>query len=148
MSIKRPLNHITEHMEELSIFSLPKAVDGVEGQDVCGETSRDVLDDDVPSLQFSSHTPSSSKYEEAEKITGRRSSLQNLVQGQPNEALIRDLHLDKDSEPSQFLKRTSNQFAEVCKGQYRVISFYELQKSPILERTSGTQSTGGALVTP
>ncbi|KAH6653092.1 hypothetical protein BKA67DRAFT_536788 [Truncatella angustata] len=64
----------------------------------------------------------------------RNEQLHSLVQGQPNEALIRDLLVDRDTEPSTFLKRVSSQFAECCKGQYPVISFYELQHSPVVEK--------------
>lgn len=63
----------------------------------------------------------------------RNEQLLSLVNGQPNAALIRDLLVDQDTEPSTFLKRISSQFAESCKGQYPVISFYELKPSPIIQ---------------
>lgn len=59
--------------------------------------------------------------------------MKSIIQGQPNEALIRDLTVDNDSEPSTFLKRISNQFSECCKGQYQVIAFFERQLSPTVQ---------------
>ncbi|KAI0125986.1 hypothetical protein BJ170DRAFT_633363 [Xylariales sp. AK1849] len=64
----------------------------------------------------------------------RNEQLLGIVKGQPDEALIRDLKVDQDSEPSSFLERISSQFAECCKGRFRVISFYELKHSPTVER--------------
>ena len=59
--------------------------------------------------------------------------MRNIVEGQPNEALIRDFTVDDDSEPSTFLRRISDQFAECCKGQYQVISFFERKSSPTVQ---------------
>nr|XP_036586253.1 ankyrin repeat-containing protein [Colletotrichum truncatum]KAF6796660.1 ankyrin repeat-containing protein [Colletotrichum truncatum] len=64
----------------------------------------------------------------------RNDQLRTLVEGQPNEALIQDLLVDNDSEPSTFLKRLADQFSESCKNQYRVISFFERMLSPTLMR--------------
>nr|KMM72211.1 hypothetical protein CPAG_08509 [Coccidioides posadasii RMSCC 3488] len=50
----------------------------------------------------------------------RNEQLSSIVKGQPNEGLIRDLVVDRDSEPSPFLKRISGQFSESCKGRYRI----------------------------
>jgi hypothetical protein len=62
----------------------------------------------------------------------RNDQLKTLVRGQPNEALIRDLLVDDDSEPSNFLKRLADQFSESCKGYYRVVSFFERRLSRTL----------------
>ncbi|KAJ4181106.1 hypothetical protein NW759_017203 [Fusarium solani] len=63
----------------------------------------------------------------------RNDQLKTLVRGQPNEALIHDLLVDNDSEPSAFLKRLADQFSESCKGHYRVVTFFERMLSPTLE---------------
>ncbi|KAI1157435.1 hypothetical protein F5B18DRAFT_180543 [Nemania serpens] len=96
------------------------------------------------------HASKSRRYDLSETCVGllffgvpnhglRNEQLLSLVNGQPNAALIRDLLVDQDTEPSTFLKRISSQFAESCKGQYPVISFYELKPSPIIQRqTDGT----------
>ncbi|KAK2681977.1 Alpha/beta hydrolase fold-1 [Fusarium oxysporum f. sp. vasinfectum] len=63
----------------------------------------------------------------------RNDQLRTLVRGQPNEALIHDLLVDSDSEPSTFLKRLADQFSESCKGHYRVVTFFERTLSPTLE---------------
>ncbi|ORY62117.1 uncharacterized protein BCR38DRAFT_347066 [Pseudomassariella vexata] len=77
----------------------------------------------------------------------RDNQLQSLVQGQPNEAFIHSLRLDDDTEPSPFLKRLSSDFAECCKGQYPVISYYELIKSPTVEKQpNGTLAKTGELI--
>ncbi|RBA17497.1 hypothetical protein FPRO05_11212 [Fusarium proliferatum] len=63
----------------------------------------------------------------------RNDQLRTLVRGQPNEALIHDLLVDSDSEPSAFLKRLADQFSESCKGHYKVVTFFERRLSPTLE---------------
>nr|XP_036587170.1 ankyrin repeat-containing protein [Colletotrichum truncatum]KAF6797901.1 ankyrin repeat-containing protein [Colletotrichum truncatum] len=63
----------------------------------------------------------------------RNEQLRTLVRGQPNEALIHDLLVDKESEPSTFLKRLADQFSESCQGRYRVVSFFERQLSRTIE---------------
>ncbi|RYP39571.1 hypothetical protein DL767_002119 [Monosporascus sp. MG133] len=63
----------------------------------------------------------------------RNEQLQSIVEGQPNQNLIRDLVVDSDSEPSTFLKRISNDFSDCYKGQYRVVSFYETKHSPTVQ---------------
>jgi hypothetical protein len=67
----------------------------------------------------------------------RNEQLISIVKGQPNEVLIRDLVVDNDSEPSPFLKRISDQFSECCKGQYQVVSFFELKRSPTVQVRHG-----------
>lgn len=64
------------------------------------------------------------------------------MRGQPNEALIHDLLVDNDSEPSNFLKRLGDQFSDSCKGYYRVVSFFERSLSPTIEvRSNGWSVT-------
>ncbi|CVK92445.1 uncharacterized protein FMAN_07341 [Fusarium mangiferae] len=63
----------------------------------------------------------------------RNNQLETLVHGQPNQALIHDLLVDDDSEPSNYLKRLADEFSERCKDQYRVVSFFERRHSPTLK---------------
>ncbi|KAJ5894279.1 hypothetical protein N7495_005970 [Penicillium taxi] len=63
----------------------------------------------------------------------RNEQLRTLVQGQPNKALIDNLLVDNDSEPSTFLKRLADQFSESCKDYYHVVTFFERTLSPTLE---------------
>ncbi|KAH6973907.1 hypothetical protein EDB80DRAFT_595707 [Ilyonectria destructans] len=70
----------------------------------------------------------------------RNDQLRTLVRGQPNEALIHDLLVDSDSEPSTFLKRLADQFSESCKDHYMVVTFFERRLSPTLERKTGRPS--------
>lgn len=63
----------------------------------------------------------------------RNDQLRTLVRGQPNEALIHDLLVDSDSEPSTFMQRLADQFSESCKGHYRVLTFFERAYTPTLE---------------
>ena len=73
--------------------------------------------------------------------------MKSIVEGQPNEALIRDLTVDDDSEPSTFLKRIADQFADCCKGQYQVISFFERQSSPTVQVRYVAELVKGKLLT-
>lgn len=72
--------------------------------------------------------------------------LATLVRGQPNEALISDLLVDKDSEPSRFLKRLANQFSGKCRHHYRVVSFFERRESRTL--IASAPSRVGKLLLP
>ena len=63
----------------------------------------------------------------------RNEQLQSLVYGQPNAKLVQALLVDRDSEPSDYLKRISDDFSNQCKGQYRVISFFETKHSPTVQ---------------
>ncbi|KAL8382735.1 hypothetical protein RB595_006496 [Gaeumannomyces hyphopodioides] len=73
----------------------------------------------------------------------RNDQLMTIVRGQPNESLIHDLLVDRDSEPSTFLKRLADQFSICCKGQYRVVTFFERMPSPTLKEEDGRwQKTG------
>jgi hypothetical protein len=63
----------------------------------------------------------------------RNDQLRSMVKGQPNERLINDLVVDKDSEPSPFLSSLSRRFADCSEDQgFKVISFYERKESPTL----------------
>jgi hypothetical protein len=66
----------------------------------------------------------------------RNDQLETFVRGQPNAALIHDLVVNNDSEPSTFLKRHAREFSEDCKG-YRVVTFYECKYSPTLKKQDG-----------
>ncbi len=63
----------------------------------------------------------------------RNEQLNSIVQGRPNAALVHDLVVDRDSEPSSFLKRISDEFSKCCKGQYKVVSFFESRLSPTVQ---------------
>lgn len=63
----------------------------------------------------------------------RNEQLITLVRGQPNQSLIYDLLVDRDSEPSNFLKKLGDEFSRCCKGRYRVVTFFERMLSPTLE---------------
>ncbi|KAH9903854.1 vegetative incompatibility protein HET-E-1 [Xylariomycetidae sp. FL2044] len=60
----------------------------------------------------------------------RNEQLQSLVHGRPNEKLIQALIVDRDSEPSDYLARISDDFSKQCKGEYQVVSFFETKYSP------------------
>jgi len=63
----------------------------------------------------------------------RQGHLCGIVEGRPNARLVRDLVVDKDSEPTPYLNRLGKDFAHACKGKYRVVSFFERKESPTLE---------------
>ncbi|KAK8862170.1 Protein SERAC1 [Apiospora arundinis] len=63
----------------------------------------------------------------------RNEKLASVVEGQPNQALIRALVVDDESEPSDFLGRMSDDFARCFQGRLRVISFYERRLSSTVE---------------
>ncbi|KAJ5128266.1 ankyrin repeat-containing protein, partial [Penicillium atrosanguineum] len=63
----------------------------------------------------------------------RNEQLKTIVQDQPNQALVDNLVVDNDNEPTTLLKRLTDQFAEKSKGLYRVVTFFERKYSPILE---------------
>ncbi|KAI1119812.1 hypothetical protein F5Y10DRAFT_150672 [Nemania abortiva] len=68
----------------------------------------------------------------------RYDQLSTIVQGQPNKALVESLLVDSDSEPSDYLKRISNQFSTDFEGKYSIISFYERKHTPTVEVQDGT----------
>ena len=66
----------------------------------------------------------------------RNSQLETIVEGQPNAQLVRNLVVDNDSEPSQYLKELSRKFIRCCKNEaqrYEIISYYERKLSKTLE---------------
>ncbi|WYZ39718.1 hypothetical protein EsH8_IV_000059 [Colletotrichum jinshuiense] len=69
----------------------------------------------------------------------RNDHLMTLVRGQPNESLVRDLLVDNDSEPSDFLKRLADDFSEICRGHCRVVTFSERMLSPTIELSQNGQ---------
>jgi hypothetical protein len=63
----------------------------------------------------------------------RYNQLRTIVKGQPNQALIDNLVVDNESEPSAFLRRIGDEFASVCKGRYKIVSFFERKYSAIVQ---------------
>lgn len=58
-----------------------------------------------------------------------------IVEGQPNQSLVRDLQVDKDHEPSQFLQTLAQRFKDYAEHHpdFEIIAFYETEMSPTLE---------------
>lgn len=63
----------------------------------------------------------------------RNEELRKLVQAQPNRALVENLLVDNNSEPSAFLKKLTDQFSESFKGYYRVVTFFERDLIPTIK---------------
>ena len=59
----------------------------------------------------------------------RNEKLASVVEGQPNQALIRALVVDDESEPSDFLARMADDFARCFQDRLRVVAFYERRQS-------------------
>ena len=59
----------------------------------------------------------------------RNEKLASVVEGQPNQALIRALVADDESEPSDFLARMADDFARCFQDRLRVVAFYERRQS-------------------
>ena len=58
--------------------------------------------------------------------------LQEIVAGQLNERLIRDLQVDDESSPSPFLQDLTQRFVQSCRKQspaFEIISYYEQKKT-------------------
>ncbi|PQE34078.1 Tetratricopeptide-like helical domain protein [Rutstroemia sp. NJR-2017a WRK4] len=56
----------------------------------------------------------------------KNESLREIVNGQLNQQLIHDLHLDNESEPTPFLRELGQKFMQCCQEQaFQIISFYE-----------------------
>lgn len=56
----------------------------------------------------------------------RYDQLRTIVKDNPNKALIESLLVDGDSEPSDYMRRISDQVSESCTGyDYEVVTFYE-----------------------
>jgi len=67
----------------------------------------------------------------------RNNQLEAMVDGQPNEQLIRDLVVDKNSEARPFLLELSQKFEACCKTQhFQVVSYYETLDSPTIRVNS------------
>lgn len=64
----------------------------------------------------------------------QRRELEDLVQGQPNAALINSLIPNSQGEPSSYLKRLSEDFSKCFGGHYgtRVVSFFEKVATPMV----------------
>ena len=63
----------------------------------------------------------------------RHSQLQTVVGGQPNEAFVRDLLIQPDGEPSQFLSYLTSEFSDLDRRRrlpFEIISYYETVSSP------------------
>ncbi|PMB67555.1 Ankyrin repeat domain-containing protein 50 [Beauveria bassiana] len=73
----------------------------------------------------------------------RNEELKTIVRGQPNDALIYDLVVNSDSEPSTSLKRQAREFSEDCKC-YRVVTFFERNHSPLLKEQDGELVKSGS----
>jgi len=66
----------------------------------------------------------------------RHEQLREMVEGQPNEQLVHDLVVMKNSEPSPFLRELGQKFISACKEQkpdFKIISYYELRERSTLE---------------
>ena len=63
----------------------------------------------------------------------RNEQLRSIVRGRPNQRLIDDLVVDKEGEPSNYLNSLADRFADTCKSQYKVVSFYESKGSATVE---------------
>jgi len=66
----------------------------------------------------------------------RHNQLQTVVRGQPNEAFVRDLLVQSDGEPSQFLSYLTSEFADLDRRRrlpFEIISYYETVSSPTVE---------------
>ena len=70
----------------------------------------------------------------------RHEQLLTLVGDGPIQRLVKDLIVDRDSEPSPFLDRVAEQFAECCGDLYKVVSFYERKASPTVEVRHSSKS--------
>lgn len=65
----------------------------------------------------------------------RHDQLRTVVNGRPNENFVTDLLARADGEPSQYLRRLTDDFARLCGQQqqsWRIVSYYETLKSPTL----------------
>lgn len=56
-----------------------------------------------------------------------------IVQDGPNQALIESLVVDHDSEPSEYLRRISDEFSKDFEGKYVIVTIFERSYSPTLE---------------
>lgn len=64
----------------------------------------------------------------------RNEQLCKLVDGQPNEQLIKNLVTDKDSEHSSYLNELCQKFLQTCRAQdFEIVSYYERKTSPTVQ---------------
>jgi hypothetical protein len=58
-----------------------------------------------------------------------------MVGEQPNQGLITDLVVDRDSEPSRYLAELKEKFIEACAqfDEFEIISYYERMRSSTVE---------------
>src|SRR5436305_8013010 len=66
----------------------------------------------------------------------RHEQLREMVNGQPNEQLVHDLQVTKNSEPTPFLRELGQKFIGACKEQkpgFEIISYYEQRKSSTVQ---------------
>ncbi|KAK3614822.1 hypothetical protein LTR56_026995 [Elasticomyces elasticus] len=65
----------------------------------------------------------------------RHNQLETVVKGRPNKGFVRDLLLQSDGGPSQFLERLTRDFADLDRQRlppFDIISYYETKNSPTL----------------
>jgi hypothetical protein len=66
----------------------------------------------------------------------RHPQLETMVEGQPNQQFIRDLLVDEDESPSQYLSELTKKFGRVCSAigpHFPIVSYYETKRTPTLE---------------
>jgi len=66
----------------------------------------------------------------------RHEQLRTIVRRQANENFVNDLLTREDSQPTQYLRRLTDDFVYLCRQQqppYKIISFYETEGSPTIE---------------
>ncbi|SPO04568.1 related to ankyrin [Cephalotrichum gorgonifer] len=77
----------------------------------------------------------------------RMGKLSQIIAGQPNARLVKDLELDAESEPTPYLTALKDEFIHCCRNQkppFRVVSYYEQKRTPTLKKErDGTISRGG-----
>ncbi len=60
----------------------------------------------------------------------RYEELRAMVKGQPNQGLIDDLVVDKESEAPHYLTKLNEKFIQTCKEQkFKIVSYYETKLS-------------------
>ncbi len=66
----------------------------------------------------------------------RNEQLRGMVAGQPNEQLVNDLQVMKNTEPTPFLRELGRNFIGACEKQkpdFVIFSYYELRESSTLQ---------------
>ncbi|KAH6988073.1 hypothetical protein BKA56DRAFT_714262, partial [Ilyonectria sp. MPI-CAGE-AT-0026] len=65
----------------------------------------------------------------------RSDALDEIVQGQPNRALIQEVVVEKEDRlASSYLGHLERDFARTCRAKYEIVSFYELYRSSSPQR--------------